>query len=345
MTGPTDRIIEIGIIILALDSEGLKMIDSYESLVRPDQKVPKSVLELTGISERELEVAPRFIDIAEQVELLTRDCTIVAHGVIGDYELLRAHFELIGREFLRKTLCSAVMAKENDPTIGAYDLQSLCKLYDIDLSSQHRALADAIACAKLFSRIYLPKKKSFSVLEDLFYKVLSKFHGIALKELTQNIDHSVVVFLYKDSKIVAIEAVDEGAEILLKAILKLKTEDFDRISIKKYPHYLVALIESIALRKRFKPKISLFEPIRTGESIRDTYAQDDFELELQTKFGPQTSLVFRAGKLFSLKKGEAERKVKETKEMRAALLRYLINSRSAKVRSFQLRSLKKLPSS
>ncbi len=340
MTGPNDRIIEIGLIILTLTPEGLNITDNFESLVRPDQKVPKSVLELTGISERELEVAPRFVDIADTVELLTRDCTIVAHGVQGDYELLRLHFESLGKEFLRKTLCTAIMARENDPSIGAYDLMSLCRFYDIELPKQHRAFADTIACAKLFSRIYLPKKRQFSAIEELLYKVISKFKGVHLKEINQNLTHPVVLFLYKEGKIVAIESFAAQGEILLKCLLKLGPQEFDRVSVKAYPHLLLAIVDSIALRKRFKPKLSLIES--APKFAKDSYPQEDFELELKTLFGPQTALVFREGKFHSVIKGERERRIKETKELRQALLRYLSNSRSAKVRNFQLRSLKKL---
>lgn len=339
MTSASDRIIEIGIILLELGAEGLAITDSFESLIRPDQKVPKNVLALTGINERELDVAPRFVDIAETIDLLTRDCTIVAHGVQGDYELLRSHFEMLGKSFLRKTLCSANMARENDPTIGAYDLLSLCRLYDIDLPKQHRALTDAVACAKLFTRIYLPKKKQFSALEELTYKVVQRFKFLSIKELNQNIQSPVLVFLYRDNKIVAIEPFRAGGESLIKGLLKLESDQFDRLSLKAYPHFLIALIDSIALRKRFRPAISLIE---SSKQSTQKYPQEDFELVLETRFGPHISVVFRGGKLHSIIKGESERRVKETGPLREAIQTYLATSKNAKVRPYQLRSLKKL---
>lgn len=337
--GAQDRIIEIGLILLELSDEGLQIIDSFESLVRPDSEVPKRVLELTGISAHELLSAPRFIDIAQTVELLTRDCSIVAHGVQGDFELLQRHFETLGIEFLRRTICTAQMARENDPEIGAYDLKSLCQLYDIELNSHHRALGDAIACAKLFTRIYLPKKKQFRALEELTYKVVQRFNFLSVKELNQNIHSPVLVFLYKENKIVAIEAFRAGGESLIKGLLKLERNQFDRISLKSYPHFLVALIDSVALRRRFKPSISILAASKTSEQ---KYPQEDFELLLETRFGPSISVVFRGGKLHSIVKGESERRVKETGPLREAIQTYLATSKNAKVRPYQLRSLKKV---
>lgn len=341
MTGADDRIIEIGIILIDEREEGMLFVDSYDSLVRPDQKVPTKVLELTGIDERELVSAPRFVDIAAHVELLTRDRIVVAHGVQGDFELLRAHFDSIGIDFRRKVLCTALLARENDPSIGAYDLLSLCRLYDIDFTHHHRALSDAIACAKLFTRIYQPKKRAYSALETLIYRTLTQFPKINLKELIVAKDEAVILFLYKDQKIICIEAFPPALDSLLKGLLKFKSGQFDKISLKTYPHYLLAIVDSTLLKRRFKPKLNFYERVDlvVGEG---GYPQEDFELELETKGAMSASVIFRAGKLFSVMRNGSERRMKETKELRKAILRYLLSSKSAKVRSYRLKSIKRV---
>ena len=87
-TKPRNRIIEVAVLILEDDGSEVSLKETFSTLVNPEVKVPNDILELTGITEEELESAPKFFEIAEDLELLTRDCTVVAHNVEFDITLL-----------------------------------------------------------------------------------------------------------------------------------------------------------------------------------------------------------------------------------------------------------------
>ncbi|MCF8058674.1 MAG: 3'-5' exonuclease [Bacteriovoracaceae bacterium] len=152
---PRNRIIEIAAIILEDNGNAVSLIDSYSTLVNPEVEVPNDILELTGITLEELKTAPKFFEVAEDLELLTRDCVVVAHNVEFDINLLKEEYEKLGTEYLRKTKCTHSLAKEHYSELAAYDLKSLCELLDIELNFNHRAMDDAVACAELFQKTYI----------------------------------------------------------------------------------------------------------------------------------------------------------------------------------------------
>jgi len=157
-TKPRNRIIEIAVLILEDDGYDLVLKDSFSTLVNPEVEVPTDILELTGITKEELDIAPKFFEIAEDLEMYTRDCTIVAHNVEFDIALLQEEFEKLGTELLRKTKCTLALAKEHYAELGKYDLKSLCQILEIDLAFNHRAMDDAVACAELFQKTYYESK-------------------------------------------------------------------------------------------------------------------------------------------------------------------------------------------
>ena len=59
----TSRAIEVGIVKI----ENLKIIDSFQSLINPNQYIPPFITSLTGIENDDLMHAPSFEDISERV--------------------------------------------------------------------------------------------------------------------------------------------------------------------------------------------------------------------------------------------------------------------------------------
>src|SRR5258708_31911884 len=89
----SDRIIEIGI----LRVEDNKLVSSFQSLVNPQSYLPKEITLLTGITQQDIEHAPTFRSIKDEVLETLADCTFVAHNVRFDYAFLK-------NEFLRENI-------------------------------------------------------------------------------------------------------------------------------------------------------------------------------------------------------------------------------------------------
>jgi len=83
-----DRIIEIGIVIV----ENGKIIEKYQTLLNPERYIPEFISEITGIREKDLENAPTFAQIKDEVALLLKGAIFVAHNARFDKGFLKAEF-------------------------------------------------------------------------------------------------------------------------------------------------------------------------------------------------------------------------------------------------------------
>ncbi len=143
-----NRITEICVIVV---QDG-KVIDEYSSLVNPSQSIPLYIESLTGINDEMLSNAPQFSEIADEVDKITKDCVFVAHNVNFDYNIVRAEFASLNREFKRKRLCTVRLSKKLIPGLFSYSLGNICTSINIPHIDRHRAKGDCDATVILFQR-------------------------------------------------------------------------------------------------------------------------------------------------------------------------------------------------
>lgn len=143
------RITEIAIRI----HDGNGIIDSWETLVNPQQEIPPAIFALTGITNEMVKDAPSFDEISEKVLQMLTDRIFVAHNVNFDYSFVRHQLEEAGFKWTAKKLCTVRAARKIKPGLNSYSLGKLCRSLDIPLKNAHRAGGDADATAILFSRL------------------------------------------------------------------------------------------------------------------------------------------------------------------------------------------------
>lgn len=142
-------IIEISIQIF----DGKKVIETYETLVNPDQHIPRYIQALTGITNDMLVEAPRFNEVAEKVHALLQDKIFVAHNVNFDYSFIKSHLEFYGYPINCKKLCTVRLARQIFPGLPSYSLGNLCHSLQIEINNKHRAGGDAAATVILFKKL------------------------------------------------------------------------------------------------------------------------------------------------------------------------------------------------
>ena len=79
-----DAIIEIG----AVKFKGRRVEDEWSSLINPNRHIPEFVSGLTGISDVEVRNAPRFQEVAEDLQAFVGDAAIIGHNVRFDMGFL-----------------------------------------------------------------------------------------------------------------------------------------------------------------------------------------------------------------------------------------------------------------
>jgi DNA polymerase III epsilon subunit-like protein len=139
------RIVEFA--ALVLDGEGV-LVDRYETLIDPGSAPGPT--RLHGIDAVMLQAAPRFVDVAGEIQRLFRDRVPVAHNLRFDWRALRCAYERLGVDLPPTTagVCTARLSRRI--VGGPCSLVQVCRRLGIDHTEPHRAGPDAMATLQVF---------------------------------------------------------------------------------------------------------------------------------------------------------------------------------------------------
>jgi DNA polymerase III epsilon subunit family exonuclease len=145
-----DRVIELGLVLV--DHGVVTAKTSW--LVQPGIAVPKEALDVHGITDEQLQAAPPFAAIRDELLALTANRLPVAYNAPFDRAFLAAELGRTGgrpASFDESTewIDPLVWARSLLPKEGGYKLSEITKRLEIELVDAHRAAADAEATAKV----------------------------------------------------------------------------------------------------------------------------------------------------------------------------------------------------
>ncbi|HVL23819.1 MAG TPA: helicase C-terminal domain-containing protein [Thermomicrobiales bacterium] len=139
-----DSVIEVGLVVFTRDREILR----YTQTVRPEQRVSRDILRLTGITEEELARSPGFAEIIPTLREHIGSRPIVGQSVRNDIAMLdSAGLKLTNRQVDTFQLATALL-----PDMPNYGLSAIAERLGRTISDddRHRALGDAEATAHIF---------------------------------------------------------------------------------------------------------------------------------------------------------------------------------------------------
>ena len=148
------RVIEIG--CLELVNRRLTGRD-FHCFLNPDREIEEGAERVHGISNADLETAPRFPEIVDELLEFISDAELVIHN--ADFDVGFIEYELQLMEHKRpaitehaRVLDTLALAREMHPG-QRNSLDALCKRYEVDASK--RDLHGALIDAELLARVYL----------------------------------------------------------------------------------------------------------------------------------------------------------------------------------------------
>ncbi|MFB6278739.1 MAG: exonuclease domain-containing protein [Salinibacter sp.] len=206
------RIIQVGMQRFVPSSDGAALDDTVDVLVDPEQAVPPSVTDLTGLSDAAIRAASPFAAHVERLVHLIEDADLAGYNALAyDLPLLTAEFERTGR---------ALPGPDDRVVLDPYRLEqvlrprTLSALYErytgAPLDDAHDALRDVEAAgrvlqhqladhdiegtpAELADRIrgdYLDDQRRLKADGDSVVVCFGKHDGKTLRELqTQHADY------------------------------------------------------------------------------------------------------------------------------------------------------------
>ena len=140
--------------IAAVKTDGVRILDSYETLINPHIFIPKSITLLTGITNNMVNSAPDFEEVSSDFLKFLEGSIFVAHNVSFDYSIIKNHFEDLSIPFNSKKLCTVRLSRSIIPNHASYSLGKLCRELGIKNHKRHRAMGDAQATTQLFHMLF-----------------------------------------------------------------------------------------------------------------------------------------------------------------------------------------------
>lgn len=194
--GANGRIIEVGLIRV----EDGQVVREYKSLVNPGTGVPVWIERLTGIRNSDLEGAPYFDDIAEELRELLEGAIFVAHNVRFDYSFFRSHFKALGYDYKPKLFCTVRMSRGLYPEHRGHSLEKIIQRHGIAAENRHRAYDDARAIYD-FTQLAIAEKGHEAFLANAALQMKTK-------TLPPNLDETKFAHLPTTAGIYIFEAED-----------------------------------------------------------------------------------------------------------------------------------------
>ena len=167
-TAPYDRIIEIGLIRV----EKNKVVKRLNTLLNPEVTISPFIENLTGIKGSDLESAPLFSDIKNDVVEMLEGCVFVAHNARFDYSFVRQELRRIGIPYSAKQLCTVKLSRLLFPNFSHHNLDSIMERFEIACTRRHRAYDDAAVLWEFLQKLSV--SISQEKMEKAFKMILKK---------------------------------------------------------------------------------------------------------------------------------------------------------------------------
>ena len=154
LNSASDRIIDVG----AVKFRGDEQIGEFHSLINPRRALPEFIVSLTGITQVDVDSAPYWDAIRDDLETFIGGARLVGHNVEFDVGFLRSH----GIRVEQLSYDTEQMARVALPQGPEFGLGRLAQRFDVLHDDPHRALSDALASKDLFL-IFLSKFEQWPV--------------------------------------------------------------------------------------------------------------------------------------------------------------------------------------
>ena len=140
-----DRVIEIGIAI----TDGVEVLDTYQSLMNPGISIPYFITDLTGISQSMVSSARQSQTVMREASQFIGGLPLVAHNASFDRKFFISELERLNQTADTQFICTMLVGRRLYPLALNHKLATLAQLHDISTTGHHRALADAVMTAQL----------------------------------------------------------------------------------------------------------------------------------------------------------------------------------------------------
>jgi DNA polymerase III subunit epsilon len=151
LAGDLCELTEVGAVLVG----GGELHDTFDSLVRTERPLSRGIQRFTGITQAMVEAAPEGREVLEEVGDMLAGRVLVAHSARFDTRVLRQAFDRCGLDWPSPpVLCTVQLGRRFAPLAPRRALAPLAGSLGIEVEEVHRALPDALTCARVFCALF-----------------------------------------------------------------------------------------------------------------------------------------------------------------------------------------------
>ncbi len=138
----------------ALKIRDNNIVDSFSSLVCPNNEIPSFIESFTGITNDMVKTAPKITDVLEKFLSFIKEDILMGHNVNFDIRFINHNCDtLYGYTIFNDYIDTCRISKKLVFGVPNYKLGSLAKFFGIDYENAHRALEDCKITFELFNNL------------------------------------------------------------------------------------------------------------------------------------------------------------------------------------------------
>lgn len=127
-----------------------EIVDTYQSLIKPERPIPEEITLLTGITNEMVFFKPSWTQVEQDILAFIGESILIAHNAPFDKQFLEKACSV---RLSNTWIDTCELAKITLPTFSSYKLMYLAQVLKLPKLTFHRALDDAQTCAYLFLKL------------------------------------------------------------------------------------------------------------------------------------------------------------------------------------------------
>jgi DNA polymerase-3 subunit epsilon len=151
LAGDLCELTEVGAVLVG----GGELHETFDSVVRTERPLSRGIQRFTGITQAMVDAAPPPEEVLAELHELLTGRVLIAHSARFDRRVLEQAFERCGFDWPKPpVLCTVQLARRFAPLSRKRSLAPLADSLGIDVTEVHRALPDALTCARVFCALF-----------------------------------------------------------------------------------------------------------------------------------------------------------------------------------------------
>ncbi len=142
---------EVGAVLVG----GGELHETFDSLLQVERPLSRGIQRFTGITQGMVDGAPPPEEVLPEIAELLEGRVLIAHNARFDVRVLRQAFDRAGLDWPKPpALCTVRLARRFAPLARKRGLAPLAGSLGIEVDEVHRALPDALTCARVFCALF-----------------------------------------------------------------------------------------------------------------------------------------------------------------------------------------------